>query len=220
MHTHRSLEWRAELNKATLFLLHYSVRKSTQYSYTEQVQLYKYLASIINHIYSIKEEVKERIALGIKAYYANQKFFKSKLLVTKNSKLKLYRTGIRPIVTYASETWVLKETIIQKLLVFEREILRSIFVPTKENQIWRIKTNEELDKLIQLKNIINHIKAQRLSWFGQVQRMPDTRTVKKTFKWNPLTKTSQGRPKYSWEDNVKQDICQMKVKNWISCVQD
>ena len=206
MHTHRSLEWRAELNKATLFLLHYSVRKSTQYSYTEQVQLYKYLASIIN--------------LGIKAYYANQKFFKSKLLVTKNSKLKLYRTGIRPIVTYASETWVLKETIIQKLLVFEREILRSIFGPTKENQIWRIKTNEELDKLIQLKNIINHIKAQRLSWFGQVQRMPDTRTVKKTFKWNPLTKTSQGRPKYSWEDNVKQDICQMKVKNWINCVQD
>jgi hypothetical protein len=44
-------------------------------------------------------------------------------------------------VTYASETWVLKETLIQKLLFFERKIL-------KENQIWRVKTNEELDKLI------------------------------------------------------------------------
>jgi len=62
--------------------------------------------------------------------------------------LKLYRTVIRPIVTYASETWVLKETIILKLLVFERKILRRIFGPTKENQIWRVKTNEELDKLI------------------------------------------------------------------------
>jgi hypothetical protein len=60
-------------------------------------------------------------------------------------KLKLYRNVIRPIVTYASETWVLKGAIIQKLLVFERKILRRIFVPTKENQIWRIKTNEELD---------------------------------------------------------------------------
>jgi len=59
----------------------------------------------------------------------------------------LYRTVIRPIVTYAPETWVLKETTIQKLLVFERKILR-IFGPTKANQIWRIKTNEELDKLI------------------------------------------------------------------------
>jgi hypothetical protein len=38
-------------------------------------------------------------------------------------------------VTYASETWVLKESIIQKLLVFERRILGIIFGPTKETQI-------------------------------------------------------------------------------------
>jgi hypothetical protein len=50
-----------------------------------------------------------------------------------------------------------------KLLVFERTILRRIFGPTKENQIWRVKTNEELDKLIKHKSIINYIKAQRLS---------------------------------------------------------
>ena len=91
----------------------------------------------------------------------------------------LYTRVIRPVVNYASETWVLKETTIQKLLVFERKILRRIFGFTKENQIWRIKINEELNKLIKLKNIVNYIKAQRLSWFGHVQRMSDTRTVKK-----------------------------------------
>jgi hypothetical protein len=95
-----------------------------------------------------------------------------------------------------------------KLLVFGRKILRRIFGPTKENQMWRVKTNEELDKLIKHKNIINYINAQRLSWFGHVQRMP------------PLTERSQGRPKYRWEDNIKQDICQMEIKNWIACVQD
>jgi hypothetical protein len=123
-------------------------------------------------------------------------------------------------VIYALETWVLKETIIQKLLVVERKILRRIFVSTKENQIWRVKTSEELDKLIKHQNIINHIKAQRLSWFGYVQRMPDTRKVKKIFNWKPLTKRSPGRPKYRWKDKIKQDICQMKIKNWIACVQD
>jgi len=56
------------------------------------------------------------------------------------------------------------------LLVFERKILRRIFGPTKENQMWIIKTNEELDKLIKHKNIFNYIKAQRLSWFGHVQK--------------------------------------------------
>jgi hypothetical protein len=76
-----------------------------------------------------------------------------------------------------------------------------------------VKTNEKLDKLIKHKRIINYIKARRLSWFCHVQRMPDTRTFKKIFDWKPVTKTSQGRPKYRWEDNIKQDICQMKIKN-------
>jgi hypothetical protein len=115
---------------------------------------------------------------------------------------------------------VLKETVIQKLLVLERKILRRIFVPTKENQIWSVKTNEKSNKLIKHKNLINYIKAQRLIWFGHVRRMPDTRTVKKIFNWKPLTKILQRRPKYRWEVNIKQDICQMKIQNWIACVQD
>ena len=72
----------------------------------------------------------------------------------------------------------------------------------KENQTWRIKPNEELDKLIKYENIFNYIKAQRLSWFGHIQRMPDTRTAKKILKWNPLTK---GRSKNRCEDII-QDV--------------
>ena len=49
-------------------------------SYIEQVKQYKYLGSIVNDTDSIEEEFKERIALGIKAYYANLKFFKSRLV--------------------------------------------------------------------------------------------------------------------------------------------
>jgi hypothetical protein len=45
------------------------------------------------------------------------------------------------------------------VLVFKRKILRRIFGLTKEDQKWRIKTNEELDKLIKHKNIVNYIKA-------------------------------------------------------------
>jgi hypothetical protein len=50
--------------------------------------------------------------------------------------------------------------------------------------------------------------------------MSDTRAGKKIFNWKPLTKRSQGRPKYRREDNIKQDVCQMKIENWIACVQD
>jgi hypothetical protein len=82
--------------------------------------------------------------------------------VSRKSRLKLYWSGIRPIVVYGCQTWDLKESIIQKLSVFERKILRKIFGPTKEaNGIWRIKTNKELDDLIKRRNIINYVKAQK-----------------------------------------------------------
>jgi hypothetical protein len=51
------------------------------------------------------------------------------------------------VLTGMSEvTWVLKEAVKQKLLVFERKILRRIFGPTKERDgALRIKTNDELN---------------------------------------------------------------------------
>jgi hypothetical protein len=69
--------------------------------------------------------------------------------------LKLYWTVIRPTVVYDCDTWVFKESIIQKLSVFEREILRKIFGPTKQKDgTWKIKTNVELDNLIQHLNTV------------------------------------------------------------------
>jgi len=98
---------------------------------------------------------------------------------------------MRPVVVYGCEKWVLKESIIQKLSVFERKILRKIFGPTEEaNGIWKIKTHKELDELIKHRNITNYVKAQRLSWFGHINRMPETSTVKRIHKWKPFA----GRP--------------------------
>jgi hypothetical protein len=54
--------------------------------------------------------MKERISARNKANLLIKSFFMSKTL-SKESKLKLYNSVIRPIVTYASETWVLKKQI-------------------------------------------------------------------------------------------------------------
>jgi hypothetical protein len=67
-------------------------------------------------------------------------------------------------------------------MVFERKLFRNISVPTKErDDTWRIKTNDELDKLIRYKSIINHIKEQRLSWLAHLHRMPEERMVKNIY---------------------------------------
>jgi len=135
--------------------------------------------------------------------------------------LKLYWSIIRPTVTYACKVWVLKETIKNKLMVFESKVFRKIFGPTKErNGTWRIKTNDELDELIRHKNIINHIKAQQLNWFGHLHRMPEDRMVKKVHKWKLMSIRPQGRPKNRWEGDIRNYTKKLKMKNWISCIQD
>jgi len=152
-------------------------------------------------------------------YYANLKFFKSRL-VTKSSKLNLNRTVIRfNSGLCIRNTGVERKYNSETAGLLEENLKRNIWA-YKKNQIWRIKNNEELDKLIKHENIVNYIKAQRLNWFGHVQRMPETRAAKKIFKWNPLTTRPRRRPKHRWEDNIMQDLGQMKIKNWITSVQD
>jgi len=52
------------------------------------------------------------------AFFANKKIFQSKLM-SKTAKLKLYFSVIRSVVTYECETWILKETIINRLMVLK-----------------------------------------------------------------------------------------------------
>jgi len=121
---------------------------------------------------------------------------------------------------YACETWILKETITNRLMVFERKILRKIFGPTYENGSWRIKTNQELDKLIKHKNIINFARVQKLGWYGHIERMQETRMVKAIHAWKPILKRPIRRPKIRCEDDVKKDIQRLKVPNWKTFVRE
>jgi hypothetical protein len=110
----------------------------------------------------------------------------------------------------------LKEAIKQKLLVFERIILRGTFGPTKElNGTWRIKTNSELNKWIKNRIIINVIKAQRLSWLGHIHSM-----VKKAYELKPTSTRPQGTPNLRWENDIKNDLKEMKLNNCRICIQD
>jgi hypothetical protein len=77
---------------------------------------------MVNINNKIEEEIKEKFSAGNQAYYAHKMLFMSKTL-SKKSKIKIYKSVIRSIVTHASETWVLKKQTEDKLLIFERKII-------------------------------------------------------------------------------------------------
>jgi hypothetical protein len=58
---------------------------------------------------------------------------------------------------------------------FERQTLRKIFGPVSTDNIWRIRNNKEIDKLIEGADIVRYIKAQRNKWLGHIERMDQAR---------------------------------------------
>ena len=130
-------------------------------------------------------------------------------------KLQICKSIIRPTVTYGFETWAITVTEQNRLLVFERRVLRKIYGPTLDNDgTWRIKTNEELEILSKKKSIVSFTKSQRLRWAAHVSRMDTTRIVRKVTEWEPCSSRPVGRQRLGLLDQVEEDLKKMKVRNW------
>jgi hypothetical protein len=67
--------------------------------------------------------------------------------LNRNLKLKIYKSLIRPVVTYGCEDWTLTNRDEQHLRIFERKILWKIFGPVQDKDgFWRIRMNHKLSK--------------------------------------------------------------------------
>ena len=93
--------------------------------------------------------------LGKDDYYAVQNLLSSRLL-SKNLKIKIYRTIILPVVLYGCETWslILREE--RRLRMFENRVLRRVSGPKRDEVTgeWRKLHNEEIRDLYSLPNIV------------------------------------------------------------------
>ena len=90
------------------------------------VEKFIYLGTTLTDQNSIQEEIKSRLKLGNACYYSVQNLLSSRLL-TKNLKIKMYRTIILPVVLYGCETWSLTLREEHRLRVFENVVLRRLF---------------------------------------------------------------------------------------------
>jgi hypothetical protein len=60
---------------------------------------------------------------------------------------------------YGSKTWVLTKREKNKLLVFERKVLRTIYGPKIENGVYKRRYNHEFDKEFDSPNDLNVTKT-------------------------------------------------------------
>lgn len=187
----------------------------------ETVQSFKYLGSILNTTNEIEEEIKMRTLQGNRCFFALKQLFRSPIL-SRSTKLRVYKTILRPVVMYGSETWTTTIKQENQLNAFERKLLRSIIGPVRdENGIWRIRTNRELTDIFGPETLTAAIKAGRIRWAGHVMRMDHTRTVKKILTRNIAEGVRvRGRPRKRWLDCVEEDLIKLGVANWKDMAQD
>jgi len=98
--------------------------------------------------------------------------------LSKNLKIKTYKTIILPVVLYECEAWSLTLREERRLRVFENKILRQMFGPKRdENGEWKRLHNEDLHSLYRSPNIFRVIKSRKLRWAGHIARMEEGRSA-------------------------------------------
>lgn len=108
-------------------------------------------------------------------------------LLSRRTKIRIYKTVIRPILLYGCEAWTLTLKEENKLLVAERNLLRKILGPThRPDGSWRIWKNVEIDDLVEEPNISGVTKSLRLRWLGHLERMGDDRAAKRAYEGRPI----------------------------------
>ena len=85
----------------------------------EHVKEISYLSSQMNQTNSISSETQARILSGDRYYYAYGKLMKSRAL-NRRSNLKIYKSLIRPVVTYGSGSWTLTNRDEQHFRIIKR----------------------------------------------------------------------------------------------------
>jgi hypothetical protein len=94
--------------------------------------------------------------------------------------------------------------------MFERKIIRKIYGPVMENNIWRIRYNEEINTLLKGEDMVRFIKSQRIIWLEHVERMEDNAMPKRILKGRLYSKRRKG----TWLDDVESDLKKLKVEGW------
>jgi len=131
----------------------------------------KLLVFLGSNVPGTTNDIKRRLGLASSSFgRLKNEIWRNKDISLK-LKLRLYNALIVPIAIYASESWTLKKSDTQMLLVFELRCFRALLGLTLLD---RVRNDTIRERLGVSSTIVDVVRRRRLSWFGHViRRGPD-----------------------------------------------
>ena len=117
-------------------------------------------------------------------------------------KHKIYKTVIKPTMTYGAECWTMKKKDEMLMNKTEMRMLRWIQgVSLREH-----KRNEEIREAATVQPIATHLMQKRLRWYGHVRRRDESHITRTVLDMEVEGVRPRGRPKLRYMDTIKRDI--------------
>jgi len=113
-------------------------------------------------------------------------------------KVLIYKTNVRPVLTYASETRVETAYTQQLLRTTEMKTIRAIHGKMLSDKIG----SDHLLNLSGIQDIIKRTEVRRREWDARVGRIEDKSLAKIARDSRPQGVRSRGRPKKRWKESL------------------
>jgi hypothetical protein len=93
----------------------------------------------------------------------------------------------------------------------ETKIIRQIYGSVCEDDVSRVRSNSEINSLLQGVDIVRHTKYLRFSWLDHVEHMESEGTPKYLLNGELFGIHRRGRPRKRWFQEMKDNLRQMRI---------
>ncbi|KMQ82593.1 endonuclease-reverse transcriptase [Lasius niger] len=173
------------------------------------VEEFSYLGAKLSTQGGTDDDIEERIVKARNCFKSLNKIWRSSNMTLK-IKINLYRSLVRSVLLYGSETWKLTMKQTKRLDVFQNKCLRIIMRIFWPNTM----SNDTLLRKTNLTSINEVIKMRRWRFTGHILRMDTNEIPHVALTWAPEGSRRRGRPRLTWRRMMEKERDEAGWASW------
>ena len=156
----------------------------------QDVEKFTYLGATVCKQGGGEEDIKVRTGKARRAFVKPNRIWSSSS-VSKKTKIRLYKTLVKPVLMYGSEIWKMSESDAKKIDVFQNRCLRRVMKIKWQDKI----SNRELLERANVERLSEEVRRRWRFIEYILRQQPDNDRVTARLTWTPEGRRKRGRPK-------------------------